>query len=71
MIAVEFRTNFERTIVFRQWTTSVHKDFSIRGYVMDKERLKNGTFLNEDYFDYLLGEIREIRASERKLKHYL
>lgn len=38
---------------------------------MDKERLKNGTFLNEDYFDYLLGEIRGIRASERKLKHYL
>lgn len=38
---------------------------------MNKERLKNGAFLNEDYFDYLIEEIREIRASERKLKHYL
>lgn len=70
MIAVKFRTNFERTIVFRQWVTSVLKDFSIRGYVMNKERLKNGTFLNEDYFNHLIEEIREIRANERKLKHY-
>ena len=66
VIAVGFRTNSERAIVFRQWATSVLKDFSIRGYVMDKERLKNGTFLNEDYFDHLLEEIREIRASERR-----
>jgi len=42
------------------------KNFAIRGYVLDKERLKNGTFLNEEYFDHLLEEIREIRASERK-----
>ena len=41
-----------------QWATSVLKDFSIRGYVMDKERLKNRTFLNEEYFDHLLEEIR-------------
>jgi len=66
VIAVGFRTHSERAIVFRQWATSVLKDFSIRGYVMDKERLKNGTFLNEDYFDHLLEEIREIRASERR-----
>ncbi|KOR25182.1 virulence RhuM family protein [Clostridium sp. L74] len=66
VIAIGFRTNSERAIVFRQWATSVLKDFSIRGYVMDKERLKNGTFLNEDYFDHLLEEIREIRASERR-----
>lgn len=66
VISVGFRTNSERAIVFRQWATSVLKDFSIRGYVMDKERLKNGTFLNEDYFDHLLEEIREIRASERR-----
>jgi hypothetical protein len=66
VIAVGFRTNSERAIVFRQWATSVLKDFSIRGYVIDKERLKNGTFLNEDYFDHLLEEIREIRASERR-----
>ncbi|MFT8350184.1 virulence RhuM family protein [Clostridium saccharoperbutylacetonicum] len=66
VIAVGFRTNSERAIVFRQWAASVLKDFSIRGYVIDKERLKNGTFLNEEYFDHLLEEIREIRASERR-----
>lgn len=66
VIVVGFRTNSERAIVFRQWATSVLKDFSIRGYVIDKERLKNGTFLNEEYFDHLLEEIREIRASERR-----
>ncbi|WP_297423818.1 virulence RhuM family protein [Clostridium sp.] len=66
VIAVGFRTNSERAIVFRQWAASVLKDFSIRGYVMDKERLKNGIFLNEEYFDHLLEEIREIRASERR-----
>jgi len=66
VIAVGFRTNSDRAIQFRQWATKVLKDFSIRGYVMDKERLKNGAFLNEDYFDHLLEEIREIRASERR-----
>ncbi|MEA4826367.1 MAG: RhuM family protein, partial [Clostridium sp.] len=66
VISVGFRTNSERAIIFRQWATSVLKDFSIRGYVVDKERLKNGTFLNEDYFEHLLEEIREIRASERR-----
>jgi len=66
VIAIGFRTNSERAIVFRQWAASVLKDFSIRGYVMDKERLKNGSFLNEEYFDHLLEEIREIRASERR-----
>lgn len=45
---------------------SVLKDFAIRGYVLDKERLKNGTFFNKAYFDNLLEEIREIRASERR-----
>lgn len=66
VIAVGFRTNSERAIVFRSWASSVLKNFSIRGYVLDKERLKNGTFLNVEYFDHLLEEIREIRASERK-----
>lgn len=66
VIAIGFRTNSDRAIQFRQWATTVLKDFSIRGYVMDKERLKNGAFLNEDYFDRLLEEIREIRASERR-----
>jgi hypothetical protein len=45
---------------------SVLKDFAIRGYVLDKERLKNGSFFNKAYFDGLLEEIREIRASERR-----
>ncbi|WP_198402187.1 RhuM family protein [Paenibacillus crassostreae] len=66
VIAVGFRTNSERAIVFRGWASSILKNFSIRGYVLDKERLKNGTFLNEEYFDHLLEDIREIRASERK-----
>lgn len=66
VIAVGFRTNSERAIVFRSWAGSILKNFSIRGYVLDKERLKNGTFLNEEYFDHLLEDIREIRASERK-----
>ncbi len=66
IIAVGFRTNSERAIVFRQWASTVLKEFSIKGYVLDNERLKNGTFLNEDYFEHLLEEIREIRASERR-----
>lgn len=66
VIAVGFRANSDRAIQFRQWATTVIKDFSIRGYVLDKERLKNGTFLNEEYFAHLLEEIREIRASERR-----
>lgn len=66
VIAVGFRANSDKAIQFRQWATTVIKDFSIRGYVLDKERLKNGTFLNEEYFDHLLEEIREIRASERR-----
>lgn len=56
VIAVGFRTNSERVIVFRNWAGSVLKNFSIRGYVLDKERLKNGTFLNEDYFGHLLKD---------------
>ena len=66
VIAVGFRANSDRAIQFRHWAMTVIKDFSIRGYVLDKERLKNGTFLNEEYFDHLLEEIREIRASERR-----
>lgn len=66
VIAVGFRTNSERAIIFRNWASGILKDFSIRGYVLDKERLKNGAFLNEEYYDHLLDEIREIRASERR-----
>ncbi len=66
IIAVGFRVNSTRAIQFRQWATTVLRDFAIRGYVLDKERLKNGSFFNKAYFDRLLEEIREIRASERR-----
>jgi hypothetical protein len=66
IIAVGFRVNSTRAIQFRQWATTVLRDFAIRGYVLDKERLKNGAFFNKAYFEDLLSEIREIRASERK-----
>ena len=66
IIAVGFRVNSARAIQFRQWATGVLRDFAIRGYVLDKERLKNGAFFNQAYFDNLLAEIREIRASERR-----
>jgi len=66
IIAVGFRVNSARATQFRQWATAVLRDFAIRGYVLDKERLKNGSFFNKEYFDNLLAEIREIRASERK-----
>ena len=51
---------------FRKWATQVLKTFTIQGYVLDKERMKNGSFLDEDYFEKLLEEIREIRLSERR-----
>lgn len=66
IIAVGFRVNSARATQFRQWATGVLRDFALRGYVLDKERLKNGALLNKGYFDDLLAEIREIRASERK-----
>lgn len=66
IIAVGFRVNSTRATQFRQWATGVLRDFAIRGYVLDKERLKNGAFLSKEYYENLLAEIREIRASERK-----
>ena len=66
IIAVGFRVNSARAIQFRQWATGVLGDFAIRGYALDKERLKNGSFFNKAYFEDLLDEVREIRASERK-----
>ena len=66
IIAVGFRVNSARAIQFRQWATGVLRDFAIRGYVLDKERLKNGAFFSKEYFENLLAEIREIRASERR-----
>ena len=58
--------NSIRATQFRQWTTSVLREFAIRGYVLDKKRMENGSFLGEDYFEHLLAEIREIRLSERR-----
>ena len=66
IIAVGYRVNSRRATQFRQWGTSVLHQFAIRGYVIDKKRMENGTFLNEDYFEHLLAEIREIRLSERR-----
>ena len=65
IIAVGFKINSQRAIDFRLWAINILKQYSVKGYVLDKERLKNGTFFNENYFDELLQEIREIRISER------
>lgn len=66
IISVGYRVNSIRATQFRQWCTYVLRQFSLRGYVIDKKRMENGTFLNEDYFEHLLAEIREIRLSERR-----
>ncbi len=66
IIAVGYRVNSIRATQFRQWATSVLRQFAIRGYVLDRKRMENGTFLGEDYFEHLLEEIREIRLSERR-----
>ena len=60
-----YRVNSKRATQFRQWATQVLHQFAIRGYVLDRKRLENGSFLGEDYFEKLLAEIREIRLSER------
>ena len=66
IIAVGFRVNSTRATQFRQWAIGILRDFALRGYVLDKERLKNGALFDQSYFDNLLAEIREIRASERR-----
>lgn len=66
IIAVGYRVNSKRATAFRQWATAVLRDYAIRGYVIDRKRMENGTFLGEDYFEHLLAEIREIRLSERR-----
>ena len=66
IIAVGYRVNSIRATQFRQWATSVLRQYAIRGYVLDRKRMENGTFLGEDYFEHLLAEIREIRLSERR-----
>ena len=66
IISVGYRINSIRATQFRRWATQVLRIFTIQGYVLDKERMKNGSFIGEDYFQKLLDEIREIRLSERR-----
>lgn len=66
IISVGYRVNSKRATQFRQWATQVLREFAIKGYVLDKQRLESGAFLGEDYFEQLLEEIREIRLSERR-----
>lgn len=66
IIAVGFNVNSERAVQFRKYVNQIAKDYTIKGWVMDDERLKRGTYLTEKYFDEQLERIREIRASERK-----
>jgi len=65
IISVGYRVNSKRATQFRQWATSVLKEFAIKGFVLDKKRLENGSYLGKEYFEKLLSEIREIRLSER------
>lgn len=66
IISVGFKVDSERAVQFRKWVNQIAKDYTIKGWVMDDERLKQGTFLTDKYFEEQLERIREIRASERK-----
>lgn len=66
IISVGYRVNSKKATQFRQWATRVLSQFAVKGYVIDKKRLENGSFLGKEYFDELLEQIREIRLSERK-----
>jgi hypothetical protein len=66
IIAVGFKVNNERAVQFRKWANQIVKDYTIKGWVMDVERLKNGGTLTDEYFEQQLEKIREIRISERK-----
>lgn len=66
VISVGYRVNSDRAIQFRRWATNILKEFSKKGYIIDKKRMENGTFFDEDYYEELLAEIREIRLSERR-----
>ena len=66
IIAVGFKVNSERAVLFRKWVNQIAKDYTIKGWVMDDERLKRGTYLTDKYFEEQLERVREIRASERK-----
>jgi hypothetical protein len=66
IIAVGYRVNSKCATAFRQWATGVLRDYTLRGYILDRKRMENGAFLDDDYFERLLEEIREIRLSERR-----
>lgn len=66
IISVGYRVNSGRATKFRQWATATLRNYMIKGFVLDDERLKNGSHFGKDYFDELLERIREIRASERR-----
>ena len=66
VISVGYRTNSDRAIQFRRRATYILKEISKKGYIIDKKRMANGAFFDEDYYDSLLAEIREIRLSERR-----
>jgi len=66
IIAVGFKINSERAVQFRKWVNQIASEYTIKGWVMDDERLKNGGNLTDKYFEEQLERIREIRASERK-----
>lgn len=66
IISTGYRINSMRATNFRRWSTAVLREFAIKGYVIDKKRMENGSFIGVDYFEHLLAEIREIRLSERR-----
>ncbi len=66
IISVGYRVNSIRATQFRRWATQVLREYAVKGYVLDRERMERGAFLGEDYFERLLAEIREIRLSERR-----
>ena len=67
IIEVGFKVNNDRAVQFRKWANGIVKDYTIKGWAMDDERLKNGgSVLTTEYFDHLLEQIREIRLSERR-----
>ena len=67
IISVGYRVNSKQATQFRIWATKVLKDFIIKGFVLDDDRLKNGSYFNKDYFEELLERIRSIRTSERRI----
>lgn len=67
VISVGYRVNSTQATQFRIWATALIKDYIIKGFAMDDERLKNGRFFGKDYFKELLDRVRSIRASERRI----